>query len=188
MYVLWFRSTPLTGTTIKLTVLGRDPGEDPGGTLRSRLPLRVHLRSSGFRSGVGSRQWCLCKVPQRIVTYTHCLLYLTGEGFALLSFFCCCCSVSQLCPTLCDPWTVARQASLSFTISWCLLKLRSIESVMPSHHLILCRPLLLRLSVFPSIRVFSSELTPHIRWPKYWSFCISPFNECSGLICFFNEV
>ena len=65
------------------------------------------------------------------------------------------------------PWTAARQASLSFTISQSLLKLMSIESVMPSNHLILCRPLLLLPSIFPSIRVFSSELAFHIRWPKY---------------------
>ena len=78
------------------------------------------------------------------------------------------------------------QASLSFTISQSWLKLMSMESVMPSNHLILCRPILLLLSIFPSIRVFSSELTLHIRWPKYWSFSfsISPSNEYSGLISF----
>jgi len=65
------------------------------------------------------------------------------------------------------PWTTARQASLSFTVSWSLLKLVSIESVMPSNHLILCRPLFLLLSVFPSLRVFSNELALYIRWPKY---------------------
>ena len=83
-------------------------------------------------------------------------------------------------------WTAARQSSLSLTISWSLLKLVSIESVMPSNHLILCHPLLLLLSIFPSIRVFSSELALHIRWPKYWSFnfSISPPNEYSGLIFF----
>ena len=68
---------------------------------------------------------------------------------------------------LCDPWTAARQASLPFTISWSLPKLMSIESVMPSNLLVLCRPLLFLLSVFPSIRVFSSELAFHIRWTKY---------------------
>ena len=84
------------------------------------------------------------------------------------------------------PWTAARQASLSFTNSYSLLKLTSIESVMPSSHLILCRPLLLPPSVFPSIRVFYSESALHIRWPKYWSFSfnISPSNEYSGLISF----
>ena len=82
------------------------------------------------------------------------------------------------------PWTPARQASLSFTISQSLLKLMSIESVMPSNHLILCHPLLLLLSVFPSIRVFSIELALGIRWLKHWSFSISPSNEYSGLISF----
>ena len=84
------------------------------------------------------------------------------------------------------PWTAARQASLSITNSRSLLKLMSIESVMPSTHLILCHPLLLLPSIFPSIRVFSDELVLPIRWPKYWSFSfnISPSNEYSGLISF----
>ena len=79
------------------------------------------------------------------------------------------------------PWTAARQASLSITNSQSLLKLMSIESVMPSNHLILCRPLL-PPSIFPSTRVFSSESVLHIRWPKDWScsFCISPSNEYAG--------
>ena len=84
------------------------------------------------------------------------------------------------------PWTIARQASLSITNSRSLLKRMFIESVMPSSHLILCRPLLLPPSIFPSIRVFSSESSLCIRWPKYWSFSfsISPSNEYSGLISF----
>ena len=83
-------------------------------------------------------------------------------------------------------WTVARQASLSFTISWGLLKLMSIESETPSNHLILCCPLLLLPSILPSIRVFSYELALPIGWPKYWSFSFSiiPSNEYSGLIFF----
>ena len=83
-------------------------------------------------------------------------------------------------------WTAACQASLSITSSQSQLKLMSIESVMPSNHLILCRPLLLPPSIFPSIRVFSNESILHIRWPKYWSFSfsISPSNEYSGLISF----
>ena len=82
--------------------------------------------------------------------------------------------------------TTACQASLSITNSRSLLKLMSIESVMPSNHLILCRPLLLLPSIFPSIRVFTNESAFHIRWPKYWSFSfnISPCNEHSGLISF----
>ena len=87
---------------------------------------------------------------------------------------------------LATPWTAARQASLSITNSLSLRKLMSIESVMPSNHLILCRPLLLLLSIFPSIRVFSNESALRIRWPKYWSFSfnISHSNEYSGLISF----
>ena len=84
------------------------------------------------------------------------------------------------------PWTAACEASLPMTNSWSLLKLMSIELVMPSNHLILCHPLLLSPSIFPSIRVFSNESTLRIRWPKYWSFSfsISPCNEYSGLISF----
>ena len=84
------------------------------------------------------------------------------------------------------PWNAARQASLSITNSWRPPKPMSIESVMPSNHLILCCPLLLLPSIFPSIRVFSSESVLRIRWPKYWSFSfnISPSNEHSGLISF----
>ena len=84
------------------------------------------------------------------------------------------------------PWTAACKNSLSITSSWSLLKLMSIESVMPSNHLICCHPLLLPPSIFPSIRVFSNESVLHIRWPKYWSFSfsISPSNEYLGLISF----
>ena len=94
-------------------------------------------------------------------------------------------SVAQSCPTLCNPMTAARQASLSIANSRSLLKLMSIESVMPSNHLILCYPLLLP-SIFPSIRGFSNESILHIRWPKYWnfSFSISPPKEHPGLISF----
>ena len=93
-------------------------------------------------------------------------------------------SVAQLCPTLCDPMDCTRQASLSITNSWSLLKLTSIESVMPSSHLILCHPLLLLPPIPSSIRVFSNGSTLHIRWPKYWSFSfsISPAKEHPGLI------
>ena len=99
-------------------------------------------------------------------------------------------SVVQSCLTLCDHMdSTARQASLSITNSWSLLKLMSIELVMPSNHLILYRPLLLSPSIFPSIRVFSKELVLCIRWPKYWSFSfsISPSNEYSELISFWID-
>ena len=95
-------------------------------------------------------------------------------------------SVAQSCPTLATPQAAARQASLSITNSRSPPKLMSLESVMPSNHLTLCRPLLLLPSIFPSIRVFSNESALCIRWPKYWSFSfkISPTNEHSGLISF----
>ena len=97
-------------------------------------------------------------------------------------------SVKSLCcvQLFATPWTTAHQASLSITNSQILLKLMSIESVMPSNHLILCRPLLLLPLIFPCIKVFSNESVLHIRWPKYWSFSfsISPSNEHSGLISF----
>ena len=95
-------------------------------------------------------------------------------------------SVTQSCLTHVTLWTAARQASLSFTNSQSSPKPMSIESMMPSNHLILCHPLLLLTSIFPSIRVFSNESVLPIRWPKYWSFIfnISPSNECSGLISF----
>ena len=99
-------------------------------------------------------------------------------------------SVTQLCLTLCDPMNhTAHQASLSITNSQSPPKPMSIESVMPSNHLILCRPLLLLPSILPSIRVFSNASALHIRWPKYWSFSfnISPSNEHPGLISFRME-
>ena len=89
-------------------------------------------------------------------------------------------------PLFANPWTAVLQASLSITNSRSLLRLMSLKLVMPSNHLILCRPLLFPPSIFPSIRVFSHESVLHIRWPKYWSFSfsISPSNEYSGLISF----
>ena len=116
------------------------------------------------------------------------LLKNTDIFLSFPSSLCCCCSVN--CVRLfVTPWTAARQASLSFTVSRSLLKLMSIESVMPSDHLILCHPLLLLPFIFSSIRTFSNDLALHIRWPEYWSFSfnISPSNEYSGLISFWIE-
>ena len=98
----------------------------------------------------------------------------------------CCCSSFGIIWLFAEPMDCSTAGFLSFTISQILLKLVSIESVMPSNHLILCRPLLLLPSVLPRITVFSNELVLHIRWPKYWSFScsISPSNEYSGLISF----
>ena len=94
--------------------------------------------------------------------------------------------LSRLVVSGSDPMDRTCQGPLSFTIYWSLLKLMSIESVMPSNHLILCHPFLLLPSIFPGIRVFSNESVLHIRWPKYWtfSFSISPSNEYTGLISF----
>ena len=105
--------------------------------------------------------------------------YILSELLSSVQFS----SVAQSCPT---PWIAARQASLSITNSWSLLKLMSIELVMPSNHLILCRPLLLLPPIPPSLRVFSNESTLRMSWPKYWSFSfsISPSNEHPGLISF----
>ena len=97
---------------------------------------------------------------------------------------CCCCSVTNLCLTGCNPMDCRCQAALSFTISQSLLKFLSIELVMPSNHLILCCPLLLLPSVSSSMRVFSSESALGLGWPEYWSFSIGPSNEYSGLISF----
>ena len=96
------------------------------------------------------------------------------------------CSVNKLCPILCDPWTAACQTTLFFAMSRSLLRLMSIESLMPSNHLIPCHPLLLLPSIFSNMRVFSNESALHVRWQKYWSFnfSISSFNEYSGLISF----
>ena len=95
------------------------------------------------------------------------------------------CSLSRV-RLFATPWTAARQAFLSITNSWSFLRLMSLESVMPSNHLIFCYPLLFLPSIFPSIRVFSNESVLPIRWPEFWSFSfsISPSNECSGLISF----
>ena len=98
------------------------------------------------------------------------------------TFFCC--SIAQSCPTLCDPMDCSTPGFPVLTISQSLLKLMSIESVMPSIHLFLYCPLLLQPSIFPSIRVFSNEWALLIRWPKYWSFSISPTSVYSGLISF----
>ena len=113
-----------------------------------------------------------------------CLVFLLCLCYLELICTCCCCSVPWPCPTLCDPVYCSTLGFLSFTISWSLLKLMSIEAVMPSNHLILCHPLLLLPSIFPSIRVFSEESALSIRWPKYWSFSfsISTSSEVSSFL------
>ena len=152
---------------------------------RTRIPLaawcgvekNINVSSLFTHPWSGSPWECqLHKVTsQHISTHLSFLLYV----FALLR-------VSSVQLLFATPWTAACQASLSFTNYRSLLKLMSIETVMPSNHLILCRPLLLLPSIFPRIRVFSTESVLCIRWPKYrsFSFSISPSNEYSGLISF----
>ena len=105
------------------------------------------------------------------------------SSFGIIKVFSSVQSLSHVRPFV-TPWTAASQVSLSITNSWSFLKLKSIELVMPSSHLILCHPLFLLPLISPSIRVFSNELALHIRWPKYWHFSISPSSEYSGLISF----
>ena len=104
--------------------------------------------------------------------------------FSPLFYNHCCCSVAKSCLTLCIAMDCSTQVSLFLTVSWSLPKCISMEWVTPCYHLILCWSLPLLPSIFPSIRVFSNELTLCIRWPKYWSFSFSPSNEYSGLISF----
>ena len=123
-----------------------------------------------------------------IIFMGHRFFFLEFFGyFSIVCFHWRFISVQFSCSVVSDsvtPWTAACQASLSITNSRSLLRLRSIELVMPSKHLILCHLLLLLPSIFPSIRVFWNESALHIRWPEYWSFSISPSNEYSGLIPF----
>ena len=155
----------------------------PGGSVVKNLPAMQEMlfqslglgRSSGERNGNPLQYSCL-ENPMDNEAWQAIV-----HGIAKELWF--------SCSTVSDsatPWTAACQASLSFTISQSLLKLMSIESVMPSKHLILCCPLLLPPSIFPGLRVFSNESALQIRWPKYWSFSfsISPSNEYSGLISF----
>ena len=126
----------------------------------------------------------LSNIPLCICTTTSLSIHLSMDIYRHASMF----SVQSLSYVwlFLTPWTAACQASLSITNSQSLLKLMSIEAVMPSNHIILCHPLLLLPLVFPSIRVFSNESALHMRWPKYWcfSFNICPSNEHSGLISF----
>ena len=152
------------------------PGR-PGNLCKSILYLPVARHTGAARYPlVGCTQFLKkARLPWKFFSFPK----LVSHAMYQLS------SVAQSCPALCDPMDCStRQASLSFTNSQSLLKFMSIQSVMPSTHLILCRPLLLLPSIFPSIRVFSNESVLRIRWPKYWSFSfsISPSNEYSGLI------
>ena len=141
------------------------------------------------RTSNKSEIWTRFKLTLKFLIF---VLYYVVFFLSFFSFFpsffpfLTCCSVAKLCPTLCTPQSATCQVSLSFTVSWGLLKFISIVLVMLSNHLILCCLLLLLSSIFPRIRVFSKELVLCIMWPKYWnfSFSISPTNECSELIFF----
>ena len=166
----------------------------------------LHRRKVGVYPGVGPDGWLrwfahplsgvVFKGHAQFLAFLQALQKWQLGGFGsfriLLFLICLNCNIVVVVQVLscvwlfATPWTTALQASLSFTNSWNLLKLMSTESVLPFYHLVLCHPLLLLPSIFPSIRVFSNESAHRIRWPKYWnfSFSISPSNEYSGLISF----
>ena len=178
----------------------------PHGLQQARLPCSSPTPGA-YSNSCPSSRWCHPAISSSVVLFSSCLQSFPASGsFPMSRLFA---SGSQsigasasasVLPMnqfssvqslshiwlFATPWTAARQASLSITNSRSLFKLMSIESVMPSNHLILCHPLPLLPSIFLSIRVFSSESALRIRWPKYWSlrFSISPSNECSGLISF----
>ena len=131
------------------------------------------------------RSWAVSLITMPSINSPSLNIYLLSTGAVPLRALLKIVVVAQVCPTLCILMDCLCQASMSFTIFQSLLKLKSIKCMMPSNHLVLCHPLLLP-SIFPSIRVFSSELVLRIRWPKYWSFSfsISPSNEYSELISF----
>ena len=158
---------PLMPTCLSVASMIRSPSSPlPSSFNFAQFPLYNCYKQSSFKQFSLSR-WDL--------TLTHRLKFVFNSFQSLSHVW-----------LFVTPWCSACQASLSITNSWSLLKLMSIASVMPSNHLILCRPLLLLPSVFPSIRVFSNESVLCMRWPKYWSFSfsISPSNEYSGLISF----
>ena len=127
-----------------------------------------------------------CQVPSSLPSLTLHLIIMTSHVYTCISYV----VISYVVVVqslghvwlFVTPWTTADQAFLSLTISQSLSKFMFIESVLPSNHLILCHSLLLLPSIFPSIRIFSSDSSLHIRWPKYWSFSINPSSEYSGLI------
>ena len=137
-----------------------------------------------YSTAMGDRRLISFILPDGLFIPKSLVFMLWHQSHKLwsLAFFSpLCFSVAQSCPTLCNPWTAAHQTSLSFTISWSLLKFTSIDSGMPSNHLILSCPLLLLPTIFPSIRVFSSESALHIMWPKYWSFSFSVSFKLKGV-------
>ena len=188
----WLLLLPSTGSTWPVASAGVVPGLSSVDSI-----LVVHELKCSVAFGIFPDQgsnpcllhWQVNSLPLSQLGSPRILPFLSSTPPKLLLSF------AGVCVYMCSllfsrvrlfatPWTAARQASLSITNSRSLLKLMSIESVMPSNHLILCRLLLLLSSIFPSIRVFSNESVLHIRWPKYWSFSINPSNGYSGLISF----
>ena len=159
----WLGFCPLSNSKNKKSSISEVPGEIPGPVLigTDYVPLSSPITK--------------ILISLTLASPIHPLLHSVQFS-----------SVAQSCPTLCNPMDCSTPGSLSITNSQSLLKLMSIESVMPSNYLIFCRPLLLLPSIFPSIRVFSNESALRIRWPKYWSysFNISPSNEYPRLISF----
>ena len=164
---------------------GKDWGQKEKGTAEDEVIRRHHqLNEHGFwwTPGVGDRQGglaCCSSCGHKVYTIFICLFLTYFSSLQLLS----------LVWPFVTPWTTALQASLSITNSWRPPEPMSIETMMPSNHLIHYRPLLLLPSIFPSIRVFSNESALHITWPNYWSFSfsISPSNEHPGLISFMMD-
>ena len=157
--------------------------------------LPVHHQLSELAQTHPLSRWCLPTISSSVIPFSSYLQFFSALFVkeAILCPYIFLAPLTKIVALLLShvrlfvtPWTAAHQASLSFTISQSLLKFTSIESVMPSNHLILCHPLLLLPSIFPSIRVFSNELALHIRWPEYWnfSFSIGPSGEPSRLISF----
>ena len=123
-----------------------------------------------------------CQVPSSLPSLTLHLIIMTSHIYTFISSYVVVVQSLGHVWLFVTPWTTADQALLSLTISQSLSKFMFLESVIPSNHLILCHSLLLLPSIFPSIRIFSSDSSLHIRWPKYWSFSINPSSEYSGLI------
>ena len=137
------------------------PGSSVHGISQARILEWVAITSSRGSS--------LCSAQTHVSCIGRWILYHWATWEAQTSFLLCCCQLLNGVWLFATPWTAAHQASLFFTISWTLWKLMSIESVMPSNHLILCHPLLFLSSIFPSFRVFSNQLALRIRWPRYWT-------------------
>ena len=178
-----------------MTLFGKSADQEDGGLVSQGTALTVRtedpftLKWEGVhlvvRKLLGARILCPCSYPCRSVNHATISVQQDNCYTLFYNFFS---SVQSLSHVLLfvTPWTAACKSSLSITNAQSLLKLMSIESVMPSNHLILCLPLLLPPSIFPSIRVFSNESVLHIMWPEYWSFSfsISPSSEYSGFFSF----